>query len=192
MDVAMKSGMRAVCAAVVLGFGFIGLTSVARAEDTYNFTYVSTDGSVSANGSFDLTSALTNTNVVANVILNGVSFTTGMDVGIASFVGNNLIIGAVSNFNVSTNSYANGFNVSGNVNQANNSFSGQVNSQAQYGGNTVVESSGFFEASLSSGGSSASGGAPSPEVNAFLGLALAGGTVAFLRRRRREPVASAA
>ncbi|MBP2492741.1 hypothetical protein ABID82_003224 [Methylobacterium sp. PvP062] len=29
-----------------------------------------------------------------------------------------------------------------------------------------------------------SGGAPSPEVNAMLGLALAGGTLAFLRRRR--------
>lgn len=29
-----------------------------------------------------------------------------------------------------------------------------------------------------------SGGAPSPEVNVALGLALAGGTVAFLRRRK--------
>lgn len=37
----------------------------------------------------------------------------------------------------------------------------------------------------SGGGSSANtGGAPSPEVNAALGLMLAGGTVAFLRRRR--------
>lgn len=40
---------------------------------------------------------------------------------------------------------------------------------------------GLFEAS---GGGS--GGAPSPEINAILGLALAGGTVTFLRRRRRE------
>ncbi|MET3414950.1 hypothetical protein [Methylobacterium sp. 1030] len=34
-------------------------------------------------------------------------------------------------------------------------------------------------------GGGRSGGAPSPEVNAMLGLALAGGTLAFLRRRRQ-------
>jgi uncharacterized membrane protein YgcG len=36
----------------------------------------------------------------------------------------------------------------------------------------------------STGGNS--GGVPSPEVNITLGLVLAGGTVAFLRRRRRD------
>lgn len=34
------------------------------------------------------------------------------------------------------------------------------------------------------GGGGNSGGAPSPEINAMLGLMLAGGTVAFLRRRK--------
>lgn len=41
----------------------------------------------------------------------------------------------------------------------------------------------------SGGGSSGNtGGAPSPEVNATLGLILVGGTVAFLRRRRIRKV----
>lgn len=45
-----------------------------------------------------------------------------------------------------------------------------------------------------SGGSSShsSGGAPSPEVNAILGLMLAGSTVAFLRRRKSGTAKSAA
>lgn len=48
----------------------------------------------------------------------------------------------------------------------------------------------FFDSSAASGtsqsysGGTASGGVPAPEVNAFLGLALAAGTVAFLRRKR--------
>ena len=45
---------------------------------------------------------------------------------------------------------------------------------------------GLFESDSSSGGGGGSGGAPAPEINAILGLALAGGTVAFLRRRRGE------
>lgn len=45
---------------------------------------------------------------------------------------------------------------------------------------------------FSGGGNSNSGGAPSPEVNTILGLTLAGGTAAFLRRRSRDRTASAA
>lgn len=45
---------------------------------------------------------------------------------------------------------------------------------------------------MSGGGGASSGGAPSPEVNAILYLALAGGTVAFLRRRGRDRATSEA
>lgn len=54
---------------------------------------------------------------------------------------------------------------------------------------TTLFSAGAFGGAIfnveSAGGSSANtGGAPTPEVNATLGLILVGGTVAFLRRRR--------
>lgn len=60
---------------------------------------------------------------------------------------------------------------------------------ASTGPSTSLFSTGAFGGSVftfgSGGGSSGNtGGAPSPEVNATLGLILVGGTVAFLRRRR--------
>ncbi|MCJ2096022.1 hypothetical protein MKK67_26515 [Methylobacterium sp. J-072] len=54
---------------------------------------------------------------------------------------------------------------------------------ASYGADGAF--AGLFSLDAGSGGHS--GGAPAPEINAVLGLALAGGTVAFLRRRRRAP-----
>ncbi|MCJ2055250.1 hypothetical protein MKL09_01640 [Methylobacterium sp. J-048] len=52
-------------------------------------------------------------------------------------------------------------------------------------------SAGFFLSDTGFGGGSggSSGGAPAPEIDAMLGLTLAGGTVAFLKRRRRAPAA---
>ncbi len=47
-----------------------------------------------------------------------------------------------------------------------------------------------FDAGFGDGSGGASGGAPAPEINAMLGLALAAGTVAFLRRKRRAPAAA--
>ena len=49
----------------------------------------------------------------------------------------------------------------------------------------------FFEFGSEGGSGQTSGGAPSPEVNAGLGLLLAGGTVAFLRRKRGRPASPA-
>lgn len=59
---------------------------------------------------------------------------------------------------------------------------------ASRGGDTATSSGGglgesFFDLGSGGGASHASGGAPSPEINALLGLLLAGGTVALLRRR---------
>lgn len=59
----------------------------------------------------------------------------------------------------------------------------------------TASGSGLFEAILSSssGGGGGSGGAPSPEINAGLGMLLAGASFVFLRRKRggrHEPIAT--
>ncbi len=92
---------------------------------------------------------------------------------------------------------SNGFSGNGPITAANNSgFSGTftaAQSATPSVGPFSLSGTGIFQALLGSsagggggggGGGGASGGAPTPEINAGLGLILAGATFAFLRRRR--------
>jgi len=183
--------------------------SPARADDTYNFSVRSgNNDSISAIGSFTSNSmgAITS---VSGVVTAG-SFT--YNVGYSPFTNTFAPAGAgpASIFAVfATTGIATPSSTGGNITiysynftpsqgaGSNNVFIGayhQTNGvedlRPGYGG------TGFFEAVLASdggptGGGSSSGGAPSPEVNALLGLALAGGTVAFLRRKRNARITTA-
>lgn len=61
-------------------------------------------------------------------------------------------------------------------------FSSTVSSAQAFGFQIIN----LFGSGGGSQGGGNSGGAPSPEVNALLGLALAGGTVAYLKRRKAK------
>jgi len=73
----------------------------------------------------------------------------------------------------------------GMVNYTSNTISGRVGNFAIADG-AFGTGSGSFMATLaaSSGGGGGSGGAPTPEVNAGLGILIAGASFAFLRRKR--------
>ena len=89
-------------------------------------------------------------------------------------------------------SYAPSVSTAGNSSAGGNSGNGTVpsHSNGNGGGDGGLGSifGGGGGSVFGGGGGGNSGGAPSPEVDAILGLALAGSTVAFLRRRRRERV----
>jgi hypothetical protein len=157
----------------------IALTSAARADDTYNFSFTPISGSrVSASGSFTLANDGFITSV--NALMNG---------GGADLV---LNVSHPASYITYGNFYAyfmnsNGLNtsqltLSGTLTSTSGGLSGVV-----WAGGSNIGANGFFDAVLSSGaggGTSSSGGAPSPEVNAGIGILLAGATFAFLRRKR--------
>jgi hypothetical protein len=75
-----------------------------------------------------------------------------------------------------------------------NTFSGSVISQVTTSSGNFAQTASFSAGPSGGGGISGgnSGGAPAPEVNTILGMALAGGTFAFLRRRRYSQAAKPA
>lgn len=195
----------------VVGATLLGIPSSARADDTYNFnvkTY--SDGNISAYGSFTTSSSGIITSVSGTAVAGQYSYSIGYSPATNTFLPST--VGQSSIFAVfATSGLANMTSTGGNIqiysfglNEAQNStIKGNVYLGAYHQTNGIEDlkpgsgGNGFFEAVLaslsnggggspSSGGSSSSGGAPSPEVNSLFGLALAAGTVAFLRRRKRQ------
>lgn len=185
----MRGGMRAACAVVALGF--IG-ASAAKAATTYDFslsngTVLGVGSPYTATGTFTL-NGFGVTGGSASLNYGGSTYTLGnTGVSVISFgptlSGVNLTFGnTASNISLS---------IQGNAPTTNNTLMGTLLATVSLGGVATAENA-TFSASPSSGGGS--GGVPTPEVNALLGLTLAGGTVAFLRRRRgnraAEPLAA--
>ncbi|QGY02371.1 hypothetical protein MMSR116_11170 [Methylobacterium mesophilicum SR1.6/6] len=197
---------KAICAAI--GAVILSLPSAARSDDTYNFSITTFDGgNISAFGSFVSNENSVITSVNGTAILGSYTFSLG-NVAFGNIYNSgssgssSMLAGFVTNG--ISNPGATGGNIviqSDTINVSQNSISGNINIQQAYHQTNGVEDgyvtdiAGFFQAVLAptggsgSGGGANSGGAPSPEVNAFLGLALVGGTVAFLRRRRTESAA---
>jgi hypothetical protein len=178
------SGARAMSAATVLSLGLLCASSAAQADYSYSFTLTPLNtGGASASGSFTLGGP-----IVPSVFLF-TSVNANLSLGGGSYALNSVQIG--SNLNISSSSLSAIFDgpghtlgIFGTTIVTSNEIRGAINT-------TVATSSSFssgqsfFDATLSSGGGSGgSGGVPTPEVNAGLGIVLAGATFAFLRRKR--------
>lgn len=163
----------------VLSIAFISLSSLARANDLYDFSLTPVTGSsVSASGAF----TLSNDGFITSV--NGSMNRGGSDLILnVSHPISYITFGNFYAYFMNSNGIANSqITLTGKLNSSDTGYSGVV----QVGG-TNIAGTGFFEAMLSpgTGGSSpGSGGAPSPEVNTGLGVLLAAATFAFLRRKR--------
>lgn len=185
-----------IAAALLVGF------SSAKADDTYNFSVRTGNvNSISAFGSFTSNSMGTITSVAGTVTAGSFTYNVGYspftNTFLAGGAGSASIFAVFATTGIATSSSTGGnitiysYNFPSSQGAGNNNVfigayhqtNGIEDLTPGYGG------AGFFEAVLASaggttGGGSSSGGAPSPEVNAFLGLAIAGSTVAFLRRKR--------
>lgn len=173
----MMRSMNAVKIAVLIAvFGFY---TPAKADDVYNFTLNSTSGSsLAASGVFTLSGAglISSVSGVLDLPSYSINLTYSHPV---SYINNSNMYAF---FMSVPGQYTNSLTITGNITSNNGNYSGLVMT-----GGSNIGGTGFFEAMLSSGsgtGGGSSGGAPSPEVNTFLGLALAASTMAFLRRRR--------
>lgn len=166
---------------VALLSSVFGSVLPVHASDTYNFTLMPIQGyNFTANGTFTLSGSgdISLVSGSINFPTYTISLTTSSPISYITH-GN-----FYAYFMGSPGQYMNQLTLMGNLTSSNGNYSGVV----QTGGYNVA-GTGFFEAMLSSsaegGSGGSSGGAPSPEVNTILGLAMAAGTVAFLRRRRR-------
>ena len=174
----MRGGMRVAGAVVALGL----LGTAAEADTTYSFnlqpgTVLGFGTAFSAMGSFTLNGFGGITGGSANLSQGSATYSLGTASGtIAASIVNLTFSSAVSNVSL---------NLSGRVG---GNLSGTVTATAAANGSTTRET-GVFGTSVSSGGS---GGAPAPETSGILGMALAGGTFAFLRRRRVSRTRAAA
>ena len=176
-------GARLIGVAAVLGTGLLLASGVARADDRYTFTLTPLSGrGANASGTFTLgvipnTSIALFTSVNVNLYSDGIYYTIDRVI-FGSNVQNNSI-GAV--FTGSGSSLG----IYGTPTVTHREISGTVNTT--YATNEDYFGPSLFDAVLSSdsnSGGGASGGAPAPEVNAALSLAIAGATVAVLRRKR--------
>jgi hypothetical protein len=178
-DVKMRGGMRVAGAVVALGL----LGVAAKADTTYSFNLqpgvvLGVGSPFTAMGSFTLNGFGGVTGGSATLGMGGVSYALGTASGlVASSIVNLSFSSAVSNVTLS---------LQGRVPSSNNTFTGNLSATASTnGGSSSTAETGLFTASVSSGGAGGgSGGAPAPELSGLLGMGLAGGTFAFLRRRR--------
>ncbi|WP_267361385.1 MULTISPECIES: PEP-CTERM sorting domain-containing protein, partial [unclassified Methylobacterium] len=176
----MSGVKRAACAVVALGL--IG-SSAANAA-TYSFSLspnsVLSGNAYSATGAFTL-SGFGVTGGNATVSFGGSTYNLGTATGsVVSPIPTSSILNlsfndAVSNVKLS---------VQGTVGSTSGTFSGNVISTFTTSSGSFAQTASFSGGPSGGGGGGMSGGAPAPEVNTLFGLALAGGTFAFLRRRR--------
>lgn len=153
--------------------------SAAKADDIYKFNFTPTNGTlVSASGSFALASNGSITSVDATMNRGGSDLVLNVTSPISYITYGNFYAHFMNSNGISTSQIT----LYGILSSTNGGYSGPVTA----GGYNIV-SNGLFNAVLSSGGAGGganSGGAPSHEVNAGLGILLAGATVIFLRRKR--------
>lgn len=177
----MRGGMRLAGAVVALGL----LGAAAKADTTYNFdlqpgTVLGLGNPFSAAGFFTLNGVGGVTGGSATLGFGGTTYTLGTTSGlIAASIVNLTFSSAISNVTL---------NLQGRAPGSSTSFSGSLIATATTPSTRTAETS-VFSASASSG---SSGGVPTPEVNTLVGIALAGGSVAFLRRRRGNRTMKAA
>lgn len=188
----MATGVRLTIAASVLGMSMLGSTGTVRA-DVYDFAYQSLTGvDFTLSGNFS---------TLDTIINEGRSiFNYQGNIGEFSIDQNNSRFNALSGvLGLRFNNYASlGPHISnfvGYLNESSNGiYVGKVKTSVEVD-NENINSSGIFIAMLvdiatpsapSHGGSSPSGSAPSPEVNTLLGFLIVGGTVAVLKRKRKD------
>lgn len=186
----MWGGMRSAYVAVALGL--LG-ASAAKADNTYSFTLTpvttAIGSSIAATGTFSLNGIGVLTAGSATLTLGTSTYTLNSFTSASRVISFGTTPSIVQiGFNSTVSSAA--LNFSGNVSGTANSFSGTLSTNAVSSSGSSSAGSGFFTAALSSapGGGGGSGGAPAPEVSGILGMALAGSTLAFLRRRRGNRV----
>jgi hypothetical protein len=184
-------------AAITLSCLALTASSVAHADYSYTFMITPLSGNLTAEtGTFftgTLINPMTSTNINSGTFSYNVSGTTynGGLAGFNGYYGSSVSPTSINVFS-SVSYITTSFRSASPITYGKNgSFTAQVfasetvsapNSPRFEGAGT-----GLFEAFLSSapsGGGGGSGGAPTPEVNAGLGVLLAGASFAFLRRKR--------
>lgn len=173
----MMGGMRVAGAALALGL--LG-ASVAKADTTYNFglssgTVLGLGSAFTAGGSFTLNGFGGVTGGNATLGFGGTTYNLTSATG--------TVVASIVNLNFSSAINNVTLNLQGSAPNTGGTLSGRLIATASVGGASSRET-GFFSAGPSGGNS---GGAPAPELGTLLGLTLAGGTLAFMRRRRGEP-----
>lgn len=177
-------------ATATIAYGSIIFSSVARADYAYNFTYTPTTGSmIGATGSLLFSNdPLSGPSSISSGLI---SFTFGgkmYDNNVSNDISSLSAQGHLSIFGTGTNYTQPFYNVYVDASRQSNELKGTATvSGGSDGTHIYFQSTGIFDAVLSSGGGgggSGSGGAPTPELNAGLGILLAGASFAFLRRKR--------
>lgn len=190
------SGAKALAASTALACVAMMASTAAQADYSYTFTLsgdpnigdasgsfttnnLPTDGGYFSTGSFNLTP------VNASFTLGGITYdvnngtTTNNSGGNFSFISSGLNASLSINGRMFVSNTANGM------------FGGPANVTETVNGRSI-SGQGFFATMTSSapggggggGGGGGSGGAPTPEVNAGLGILIAGASFTFLRRKR--------
>jgi hypothetical protein len=184
---ARMGGARAKSARLVLGLAFLWASCAANADDSYTFTLTPLSGNgANASGTFTLqnisnTSIALVTSVNASLYFDGDRYIFDQVLQGSNIRPSPIGVGVI--FLGSGSSLA----FYGTPSVTSTEIRGAVNTIIGTTTNSYYNGASIFDAILTStsgSGNGSSGGAPAPEVNAALGLVIAGATVVFLRRRR--------
>jgi hypothetical protein len=197
---------KALAATTALACGLFGASVAAHADYSYTFTispfgvFGGASGAFTTNDIVSGPNSYTITSGNYTFSLNSQSYT-----GTVSNPGSSLFVGQLQFAGFGAAPASNSLSATGRITSySNTGFSGTVSASASAvpasGPVTASSTSALFEAFLGpssggggGGGGGGSGGVPSPEVNASLGMLLAGATFVFLRRKsgsRRGPAAA--